>query len=267
MKGMLPAALMLSLALVVWPSSPRFRLRSVGLSRRRLFRVNAWWGGCVLVCVAVTVATMLPLTTVLAVALVGATMTLRYRRHRQGRRAMAEGRALHTAIEVLVSELRVGAHPVHAFGVAAEEAGGLAGAGMRAVAVRARLGADVATGLQAVSQSSALPAQWNRLAVYWRLANEHGLSIATLMHAAQRDIVEQQRFSEKLIADTAGARATAAILTGLPMLGVLLGQLIGAQPLRFLLGGHAGGWLLVVGLTLACGGLLWCDRITDRCTP
>lgn len=62
----------------------------------------------------------------------------------------------------------------------------------------------------------------------------------------------------------AGARATAAILAGLPVLGVLLGQLIGAQPLRFLLGGHAGGWLLVVGTMLVCGGLLWSDRITDR---
>ena len=36
------------------------------------------------------------------------------------------------------------------------------------------------------------------------------------------------------------------------------------RPLSFLLSGHAGGWLLVVGLTLACGGLLWSDRITDR---
>jgi tight adherence protein B len=25
-----------------------------------------------------------------------------------------------------------------------------------------------------------------------------------------------------------------------------------------------GGWLLVVGVTLVCGGLLWSDRITDR---
>lgn len=62
----------------------------------------------------------------------------------------------------------------------------------------------------------------------------------------------------------AGARTTAVILATLPALGVALGQLIGAHPLRFLLGGHAGGWLLVVGLTLTCAGLLWSDRITDR---
>jgi tight adherence protein B len=62
----------------------------------------------------------------------------------------------------------------------------------------------------------------------------------------------------------AGARATAAILAGLPLLGVLLGQLIGARPLNFLLSGQVGGWLLVVGSTLACAGLLWSDRITVR---
>jgi tight adherence protein B len=34
--------------------------------------------------------------------------------------------------------------------------------------------------------------------------------------------------------------------------------------LRFLLSGGAGGWLLVVGVVLACCGLLWSDRITGR---
>ena len=64
----------------------------------------------------------------------------------------------------------------------------------------------------------------------------------------------------------AGARATAAILASLPLLSVLMGQLIGARPIAFLLGGHAGGWLLVGGLGLVCAGLLWSDRITDRAT-
>jgi tight adherence protein B len=102
------------------------------------------------------------------------------------------------------------------------------------------------------------------LAVCWQLASDHGLAIATLMRAAQRDIAERQRFSARVSSSMAGARATAAILAGLPVLGVLLGQLIGARPLSFLLSGHAGGWLLVVGSTLACVGLLWSDRITDR---
>ena len=171
---------------------------------------------------------------------------------------------LETALDVLVGELRVGSHPVRAFSVAADETVGAVAASLRAVAARARLGADVTAGLRAAARSSALPAHWDRLAVCWQLASDHGLAIATLMRAAQRDIAERQRFSARVSSSLAGARATAAILAALPVLGVLLGQLIGARPLNFLLGGHAGGWLLVVGSTLACGGLLWSDRITDR---
>jgi tight adherence protein B len=32
----------------------------------------------------------------------------------------------------------------------------------------------------------------------------------------------------------------------------------------FLLSGGFGGWLLVIGVMLACAGLLWSDRITAQ---
>ena len=98
----------------------------------------------------------------------------------------------------------------------------------------------------------------------WQLAQDHGLSIATLMHTAQRDIVARERFSAKVEAGMTGARTTAVVLAGLPLLGIGLGELIGAQPVSFLVSTGAGGWLLVIGVTLACVGLLWSDRITGR---
>jgi tight adherence protein B len=81
---------------------------------------------------------------------------------------------LETAIEVLVGELRVGAHPAQAFAVAAQESAGPVSESCRAVAARARLGADVSAGLRNVAEGSTLPAQWGRLAVCWQLAAEHG---------------------------------------------------------------------------------------------
>jgi tight adherence protein B len=197
----------------------------------------------------------------------GATGGLRYRRRRRSRRGTDEARQLETAIDVLVGELRVGAHPAQAFAVAADETGGPVADSCRAVAARARLGADVTAGLRSVAETSALAAHWDRLAVCWELASEHGLAMSTLMRAAQRDIVERQRFSGHVTSAMAGARATAAILAGLPMLSVLFGQLIGADPAAFLLTGHAGGWLLLIGVTLVCCGLLWSARITDRAAP
>jgi tight adherence protein B len=153
---------------------------------------------------------------------------------------------------------------VRAFAIAAEESDGPIGTALRAVAARAELGADVGAGLRALAGSTSVPAQWERLAVCWQLAADHGLAMAALIRAAQRDIVERQRFAARVEAGLAGARATAGILAGLPLLGVLLGELIGAHPVRFLLGGGAGGWLLVAGTILICAGLVWADRITDR---
>ena len=201
----------------------------------------------------------------MAVALlIGMVAALRRRRRQAGQRT-GEGQALAAALEVLVGELRVGAHPVRAFGIAADGRGRCGRRLAARAAARALLGADVAGGLQTMAAAAA-PTHWERLAVCWRLAAEHGLAMSTLMRAAQRDIVERQRFTARVEAGLAGARATAAILAGLPVLGVLLGQLIGARPLAFLLGGGIGGALLVLGVLLICLGLAWSERITGRLT-
>jgi len=264
MSGPTAAALLLAAALLAVPTSPHRRLAPPVCGRRRLAPPGAGTAACIAAGATGAATVVLPLPTVVAAAVVGATAGLRYRRRRRIRHAMDESRALESALDVLVGELRVGAHPVRAFSVAAEETVGPVAASLRSVAARAGLGADVTAGLRAAARSSSLPAHWDRVAVSWQLAGDHGLAIATLMRAAQRDIAERQRFSVRVASGMAGARATAAILAGLPIPGVLLGQAIGARPLGFLLSGHAGGWLLVMGSTLACGGLLWADRITDR---
>jgi tight adherence protein B len=261
-NGPLAGALLVSLALIVVQPSPRRRLSPS--QPRRLPTVGLRGACCVAAGVGCIAVIVLPPTTVLCFAVVCATAGLRYRRRRCIRRATAEGHALQSALEVLVGELRAGSHPVRAFRIAADDTAGAVAVSLRSVAARARLGADVAAGLAAAAGCSALPMHWERLALCWRLASDNGLGIATLMRAAQRDIAERQRFSARVSSSMAGARATAAILAALPVLGVLLGQLIGARPLGFLLGGHAGGWLLLVGSALACVGLLWSDRIADR---
>ncbi len=255
------AAAALAMALLVSPAGSRHRLEALGLltpTRRRLpVKASA-------AALAAVLAVVLPTGVVVAGAIVVGTSCLRRRRRMRAGSRAAEASALQGALDVLVGELRVGAHPVAAFGVAAGEVVGPVAQSLRAVAARARLGADVAAGLHSVTVRSSMPAHWERLAVCWQLAQDHGLSIATLMQTAQRDIVERERFSAKVDAGMTGARTTAAVLAGLPLLGVGLGELIGAAPLRFLLSAGAGGWLLVIGVTLACGGLLWSDRITAQ---
>jgi tight adherence protein B len=255
------AVLALALALVIIPAASRSRLEAVGLlaSARRRLPVLPSAG-----VVAVALAAVLPVSLVAASAIAGVTVWTRRRRHVRVRCRAVESAALQGALDVLVGELRAGAHPVAAFDAAAAEVDGAVAESLRAVAARARLGADVAAGLRSVTHRSLMPAHWRRLAVCWQLAQENGLAIATLVQTAQRDIVERERFSARVDAGMTGARTTAMVLSGLPLLGVGLGELIGAEPVGFLLSGGVGGWLLIIGVTLACAGLAWSDRITGR---
>ncbi|AKK30897.1 membrane protein [Mycobacterium sp. EPa45] len=250
------AAGLLGVAILLAPPPPRARL---GMAPARVkMRMPA-----MVLCLAV-IAIALPPTVLLASTALGVTLIARRRRRVRARDRDHAGATLAAALETLAGELRVGAHPVRAFSIAATESAGAIGAALRAVAARAGLGADVGTGLRVLASSTSVPAQWERLAVCWQLAADHGLPMASLIRTAHRDIVERQRFTARVEAGLAGARATAVILAGLPLLGVLLGEMIGAHPVGFLLGGGAGGWLLVTGTVLVCAGLMWAERITDR---
>jgi tight adherence protein B len=252
-------ALLLALAVLVAP--PAGGAGRLG-HRKRLVRSGPRLLWPVAAVAAVVALVVLPMPVMLAGSAVVGTAGLRWRRSRQAALRAREAQTLQGALGILVGELRAGAHPVAAFEAAAHEVGGPVSAALGEVAARARLGADVSAGLRAVAGSSALPAHWQRLAVYWQLALDHGLAIAPLMRAAERDVVARERFSSRIRAGMAGARTTAAVLSGLPALGIVLGQLIGAHPVRFLLGDGAA--VLAIGVVLCCLGLLWSDRIIAR---
>lgn len=78
------------------------------------------------------------------------------------------------------------------------------------------------------------------------------------------DVVGRTRFRRRTDAGLAGARATGAVLAALPLLGIALGQAVGAAPVALLLGSTSGGLLLVVGTALVCAGLAWTGRITAQ---
>jgi tight adherence protein B len=262
MTGHAVAAALLAVALLTVPPHRR-RLRGAKAAHRS-GRTAALVIAAALGAIVAIVSPAAAVAGALAATMIG--VRLRRRRHRRYRRT--QGEAMAAALRTVVGELRIGAHPVRAFETAATEAaagGGNAATPLRALAARARLGSDVAASIRDLGSMSALPVHWSRVEVCWRLATDHGLPISLLMSAAHRDIVERQRFSDRVDAALAGPRATAVILAGLPVFGVALGHLIGAQPLRFLLGG--GGWLLVTGVTLVCAGLGWSDHIIDRLAP
>ena len=201
----------------------------------------------------------------LAAAMVTGTATTRWRAARDRRAAALATTGLSDALGVLVAELRAGAHPSDAARAAADGPVDATRA-LSAAAAAARLGGNV----PAVSRSAgpvALRSWLGRLADAWSVADRYGIPLADLLDAVRSDTEQRVRLAAEIQARLAGPRATAAVLAGLPLLGLALGHAVGAAPWRVLSDTPVGQGLLVIGTGLACAGVLWSARLVSRAVP
>lgn len=263
------AVLSLALATLCWPTRPGVnRLRGIVTAdarprgRPRLPRPTT-----LLVVIAVG-SVGWPLAgpgAALAGALAAGTMWRRWTARRATQRALAAVDGLAEALRSVVAELRAGAHPAIAAETAAVDAEPQAARAMRAVAAAARLDGDVARALATSGAATTATAPvLGQLSQAWTLVQRHGLPLAEVLDAVRSDLETRGRFTRQLLARMAGPRASATVLALLPVLGVALGEAMGARPLHVLTATLTGHGLLVVGVALACAGVAWSARITDR---
>ncbi len=197
----------------------------------------------------------------LAAAVLALTLRQLFAADRRRRQRLAHDDAVVEAVAAMTSELSVGAHPAAACREAARECTEESVQRvLHEMSSRAALGGDVAAGIR---RRRVDDVTWERIAVAWETGGRYGVPIATLLAAVRSDLSARQRFAERSRSALAGARATATVLACLPLLGIALGQAIGAQPLRIILGSSGiGGIILVIGTTFTCAGLLWAAAIT-----
>lgn len=236
-------------ALACWPAAPT-RLQAA-LEPPATFRFPDVWR----VLRWLLPATVAGLLAGAGGAIAAGVLTLAWHQERQAhRRTAAETElAAHTAtaLRTMISELRSGAHPVTAAEAAAEVVPALA-EDLRALATSARLDGEL--------KAPALP----ELATAWTLAKRHGLPMAEVLQATHRDAEARLTSARRTRAKLAGPQASAAVLTGLPALCVLLGQVMGASPLQVLTDSAPGQLLLVAGSILLWAGTAWCRALTSR---
>lgn len=265
--------LLAAAALWLWPGTEgRQRLgRLTGGRRRRSGPVGSWVVPVAALAGVAAIGAIGGLALGVAAGMVGGLLTHQWRRRRAGATAERRDTELSRALSAMIAELSVGAPPTAACAVAADElrsadpAAPLAD-GLTWLAGRAELGGAAAVAALAGGPGTGTvgdPA-WTRIARAWSTAARHGLPMAELLASLRADVGARRDFAESTRAGLAGPRATAVVLAGLPILGVALGQAMGAGPLAVLLGGGAGSMLLVIGTGLAVAGVLWSERITDK---
>lgn len=171
------------------------------------------------------------------------------------------------AMSSVVAELSVGSPPSVAYANAGREIADSrpesdVARALTTVATTIELGGTI-TGAQ-VPQSVSRCGGWTAMATAWDIGHSCGVPMRDLLESARADLVARRSFAARTHAGLAGPRATAAVLALLPILGIGLGQALGADPIRILAGGGMGGILLVVGTALGATGLWWSLRIADR---
>lgn len=177
------------------------------------------------------------------------------------RREHARARATSIAVQVvcgeLADDLRMGRVPADA----------IASAGARwpplgPVAVAAQLHHDVAQSLREVSR---LPGAdgLREVAAAWQVSGDAGSGLAEALEQVSGLLAARERRARLIDSELAAARATAMIVSGLPVLVLVLGAGLGTNPWSFFLSG-AGALALGLALALLFIGWAWLERLAAR---
>lgn len=176
----------------------------------------------------------------------------------RGESALARSRREDTiaAIGALAAELRAGTTPAQALAIS----GGSPPLWPHTHAAAMHHG-DIPTAL--VMDSRETP-ELTALNACWRVGSHSGSGLATSVSRLAHSLREAQETRFQLEAELAGPRATARMLALLPVVGIALGYLMGAQPLTWLIS-HPLGWVsLVAGISLTALGVWWTSAIAAK---
>ncbi|GHH71722.1 hypothetical protein GCM10017673_25630 [Streptosporangium violaceochromogenes] len=134
---------------------------------------------------------------------------------------------------------------------------------LRPLLAAARDGGDIPAALLAVAPERGGEA-FRRLAACWRVGMTAGAGLSLLVDRVAGSLREAEAHRQDVASQLAGPRATARLLVGLPLLGLLMAAGLGMNPLAFLLGSPAGLLCLIIGLALDGCGLWWTHRLVTR---
>jgi tight adherence protein B len=101
------------------------------------------------------------------------------------------------------------------------------------------------------------------VAACWDVAAGSGAGLASSLTTLADSAREAERARYELRAGLAEPRATAVVLACLPLLGLALGTVLGADPVSWLLGSATGAAVLASGLLLEAVGAWWAWRIAS----
>jgi tight adherence protein B len=175
-------------------------------------------------------------------------------RSRGVRAADARRAALLDLLSALVAELQAGLPPRTALTRAAEDQAQLCPRTLAA----ARFGGDVVEAMRADADTAPL---LRTVAAAWQVGENSGAGLVIALGTLLASARTSEDVRRQLAAQLAAPKATARMLTALPLIGLLMGLLLGGDPLSWLLSTAPGLVCLFGGVALTSLGAWWTHRI------
>lgn len=253
---MMAATVLWALAAVVLVGrSPTAGLRRIApLARGPASRRSLSWMLGVLVTLTAGILTGHPGWSAAVAIAVGAAVWM-VMQARTTRRRSAAHRETSRAASALALLLRTGMIP----GAALEEAARGCEC-LQPAAAASRLGADVHTALVEVSRRPGFEG-FATLAAAWQVSARTGAPVAPILTRVAETLRQEQQVRAMIDAELAAARVSSRIMALLPFVALLLGTMMGAEPVTFMGSHWMGEALLFVGVALCVAGMAWTERL------
>jgi len=178
-------------------------------------------------------------------------------RARRSAAARARG-SVAEACRVLWANVRVGMVPAEALARAASSCE-LLREGQRTLA----LGGDVTAVWRRQAAADGFDGLHD-LARGWQVGTRSGASLTGTLEQVATGVSADLSLQAVVDSELAAPRATGRVMAALPAFGMGMGYLLGGDPMRWLTAGPAGWACLVLGVALACAGVLWIESLARR---
>jgi len=176
------------------------------------------------------------------------------------RRATDHLRQCLRVAEIMESMLALGHLPGAAIGFAAEECPLVV-----PVAGAVRLGGDPWTVLRQLAESPGCAGlAW--IGQAWQATERSGAGLAEALGLIRVTMAADADAATVVAGELAGPRATSQLLAVLPLLGLAAAWALGVDLVGFF-GSRVGGWCLLAGVGLGCGGLVWSELVARQAEP
>lgn len=109
--------------------------------------------------------------------------------------------------------------------------------------------------------------EWRGLAAAWQVATDAGAPLAPTLHSFSGSLRSLAQVQRELQSALAGPRATARLVLGLPLVGMLFGVALGFDTVTVLVTTVPGLGCLAAGLGLMAVGRWWSSRLVASAAP